>query len=145
MDLTEDADGNAAFLFWASGSGGADCSDPTTITEGFEGCCDWPVEQQERAAGPSDVRGPRENGQSLFARRRGTRIAGIGARASGDGDADGDQEPDDRVRVSHQKMCTGVPGEARRATTLRSSRPTRMHPCVMLRPRGRSYSVPWIM
>jgi hypothetical protein len=26
-----------------------DCSDPATVTEGFEGCCDYPATQQERA------------------------------------------------------------------------------------------------
>ena len=29
--------------------GGVDCADPTTVTEGFEGCCDRPGGQQERA------------------------------------------------------------------------------------------------
>jgi Protein of unknown function (DUF3604) len=30
-------------------AGGVDCADPATVTEGFEGCCEWPAEQQERA------------------------------------------------------------------------------------------------
>ena len=28
---------------------GVDCEDPATVTEGYEGCCDWPAAQQERA------------------------------------------------------------------------------------------------
>jgi hypothetical protein len=28
---------------------GVDCADPTTVTEGFEGCCDLSSTQQERA------------------------------------------------------------------------------------------------
>lgn len=28
---------------------GVDCTDPDTVTEGFEGCCEQPVEQRERA------------------------------------------------------------------------------------------------
>jgi hypothetical protein len=29
--------------------GGVDCTDPTTVTEGFEDCCNFPATQQERA------------------------------------------------------------------------------------------------
>ena len=28
---------------------GVDCAAPETVTEGFEGCCEWPAEQRERA------------------------------------------------------------------------------------------------
>ena len=31
------------------GFGGVDCANPETITEGYEGCCDYPAVQQERA------------------------------------------------------------------------------------------------
>ncbi len=34
---------------FACNAGGVDCADPQTVTEGYEGCCDYPAVQQERA------------------------------------------------------------------------------------------------